>query len=453
LTAGNRVIRRQEGLIAYQTMVSWFESLGCHPENTDSQDDAKALPRTRLTTPRVTPSQSMDALPDTVRKGTATPANAAERKALAATVRLKVEDSLGVSYATGTVIHRVENESLVLTCGHVFRDSQGHGKITAELGFLDGSALQVPGKLVQYDADDRDIGLVAIQTRDIEPIQVAPQTFPVARGDQIFSIGCDHGESPTIRRSRIKNQARYNGVDKYDIFGRPVVGRSGGGLFTPGGQLIGVCNAAVVDVDEGVYTTLDTIYWQIARANLSEFFDDSNRSAVADLEPITPRRKGAAIAAESTASAIDSPRSTNSVDLGVAIPASRLRNDGFHPTPAINTQTDIPEGENSLVNNGTSLNDQQSWQHSQNTEIGPDGELIVIYRSRSTGTSVQAWTIRNPSTQLLDRLQDAERAESEQRNGSLARLRREMPDLTNRQPGSSGNAKFWKNVARAQSPK
>ncbi len=210
---------------------------------------------------------------NTVHHGTSVAGSPAEHEALQATVRLRVEDPDGISYATGTVIHSHDGESLVLTCGHVFRDAGGKGEITAEYNFLAGATKQAPGELIYYDADARDIALVAIKPGEhIKPARIAPTHFPVQRGDQIFSIGCDHGQPPTIRQSRIKNQAKYNGVNKYDIFGRPVVGRSGGGLFTPGGQLIGVCNAAVVDSDEGVYVGLDTVYWQIAKVNLTHLF-------------------------------------------------------------------------------------------------------------------------------------------------------------------------------------
>ena len=52
---------------------------------------------------------------------------ALERKLLAATARLRVEDSSGVSWGTGTVIDCRQGEALILTCGHIFRDSEGKG--------------------------------------------------------------------------------------------------------------------------------------------------------------------------------------------------------------------------------------------------------------------------------------------------------------------------------------
>ena len=59
--------------------------------------------------------------------------NAAQQQALEATVRLRVVDATGVSHGTGTIIDVHGDEALVLTCGHIFRESQGRGEIFVEL--------------------------------------------------------------------------------------------------------------------------------------------------------------------------------------------------------------------------------------------------------------------------------------------------------------------------------
>jgi hypothetical protein len=190
-----------------------------------------------------------------------------------ATVRLRVEDNGGTGYATGTIIHRVENEALVLTCGHVFRDSNGQGKINVDLGFQSGEPVTVVGNLISFDARAHDIALVAIPCPlPVQPVPVAPEALVLQTGDQAFSVGCDQGAAPTIRTTTLKAVTRYSGVAKYDIVGRPADGRSGGGLFTSAGQLIGVCNAAAVEIDEGIYTGLESVYWQFASSNLTHLF-------------------------------------------------------------------------------------------------------------------------------------------------------------------------------------
>ena len=50
-------------------------------------------------------------------------------------------------------------EALVLTCGHVFRDSQGKGRVTVDL-FGPGAPKNVVGQVIGYDLK-RDVGLVS----------------------------------------------------------------------------------------------------------------------------------------------------------------------------------------------------------------------------------------------------------------------------------------------------
>ena len=59
-------------------------------------------------------------------------ADAVER-ARAATVRLRVHDGHGYGAGTGTIIDTHGEEALVLTCGHLFRETDGKGKIEVDL--------------------------------------------------------------------------------------------------------------------------------------------------------------------------------------------------------------------------------------------------------------------------------------------------------------------------------
>ena len=56
-----------------------------------------------------------------------------------------MEDANGHSYGTGTIIDARGGEALVLTCGHIFRDSDGKGPITIDLVGLE-TPRQVAGK-------------------------------------------------------------------------------------------------------------------------------------------------------------------------------------------------------------------------------------------------------------------------------------------------------------------
>lgn len=195
---------------------------------------------------------------------------------VSSSVRLKVEDASGRSYGTGTIIDTRSGEALVITCGHLFRDSQGKGPITVEL-FEQTPAgarviAEVPGQVIDYNLD-RDLGLVSI--RPNVPVRIAPiapsQTI-LERGDRLVSVGCDHGENPTALATRVTNVDRYQGPPNVEASGAPVEGRSGGGLFNSAGQLVGVCFAADYEGNEGLYTALESIHGELDRLNLSDVY-------------------------------------------------------------------------------------------------------------------------------------------------------------------------------------
>ncbi len=316
---GSRVLNRHSGPLSYANLRQMVEvSKGrSAPPPPGMTRAAAAANQTKA--PTTTASQQSQLTP--------------EQLAMQATVRLRVEDAQGTSFATGTVIHKIENEALVLTCGHVFRDSQGQGVIRADLGFGTRQTKTVTGQLVHYDADHHDIALVAVPCDlPIQPVPVAPEGLVMETSDQVFSLGCDHGESPTVRSSALKAVSRYSGVKKYDIVGRPVDGRSGGGLFTLGGQLIGVCNAAAVEVDEGIYTGLDSIYWQLAKTRLTHLFNKRPEApaaqAIAQRDEPRPRtdpnpRQSRPLARQLTEPAIaDRPLTGNRMSPAAVTPVS-----------------------------------------------------------------------------------------------------------------------------------
>ena len=173
LVADGKVVGRRCGFVDAATLRDWFRRIKTpnqlaetrEPADVGNRAIAKTISNSRLNTdPRN--------LPATRTRGTRTPANEVEKLAMQATVRFKVDDPQGSSYATGTVIHYHSGEALVLTCGHVFRESKGKGTISAEYGFADGRISRTDGELLFYDSEERDIGLLAISTdREIQPRQ------------------------------------------------------------------------------------------------------------------------------------------------------------------------------------------------------------------------------------------------------------------------------------------
>ncbi len=187
---------------------------------------------------------------------------------IAACARLRVTDSKGNSIGSGTIIDARQGEALVLTCGHIFRDSDGKGEITVDL-FGPGAPQKIPARLVSCDLE-RDVALVSFATKySIRPAQVAPETSKVHPGDRIITIGCSHGEDPTIQESRVNSLDRFKGPPNIQVAGQPVQGRSGGGLFNAAGQVIGVCNAADPTDNEGLFAALASVYKELDRSGLT----------------------------------------------------------------------------------------------------------------------------------------------------------------------------------------
>jgi hypothetical protein len=187
---------------------------------------------------------------------------------IAVTVRIRIEDPEGHSSGSGTIIDARRGEALILSCSHVLRDSQGKGRITVDL-FGPVPAKGIPGRLVSYN-EDRDLGLVAIRTPGpVVCAQVAPEDFQVRKGDRVYTVGCSHGDQPTIRRSRVTCVNRYLGPPNLQVAGLPVQGRSGGGLFSTEGFVIGVCNAADSEEEEGLFSALKAIHAELDESELS----------------------------------------------------------------------------------------------------------------------------------------------------------------------------------------
>ncbi|NQU25904.1 MAG: trypsin-like peptidase domain-containing protein [Candidatus Nealsonbacteria bacterium] len=187
---------------------------------------------------------------------------------ISATVRLRIEDPRGHSFGSGTIIDTRGGQALVLTCGHIFRDLQGNGKIEIDL-FGPDSSERVPGRLISYD-EKADVGLVAFDTPGpVKTARVAPPKYRIAPGDSVVSVGCNNGDRPSTRHTRITALDRCLGPPNLQIAGRSVEGRSGGGLFSADGMVIGVCNAAYQNEDESLYAAVGAVHAELDKVGLS----------------------------------------------------------------------------------------------------------------------------------------------------------------------------------------
>ncbi len=220
--------------------------------------------------------------------------NSVSEQLMAASVRLRIDDGDGHSVGSGTIIDARQGEALVLTCGHLFRDSKGKGPITIDL-FWPRKIEDIPGQLIAYDLD-LDLGLISFRPPvDVVVARVAPAGYVAQPGDQVTSIGCNHGADPTAIRSQVLSINKFLGPANLQVAGQPVQGRSGGGLFSDDGFVIGVCNAADPADNQGLYAALPSVHRQLDGAFLSDIYrgvqaSSKDQLAAARIQPAVPSR-------------------------------------------------------------------------------------------------------------------------------------------------------------------
>ena len=213
---------------------------------------------------------------------------------LAASVRLRIDDGDGHSYGTGTIIDSRDGEALILTCGHVFRDSKGKGAIEVDL-YGPTPVQRAAGRLLSYDLE-RDIALLTIHTPGpVAVARVAPSDYRIGQGDRVASVGCNNGGLPSVVHSRIASVNKFVGPPNFQVTGQPVQGRSGGGLFSEDGCVVGICNAADPSDKEGLFAALPTIHAELDRLNLAFVYkrpaaDSLLASAKTPDAPTMPKR-------------------------------------------------------------------------------------------------------------------------------------------------------------------
>jgi S1-C subfamily serine protease len=281
MLVNGREIERQVGATSSESLQQMFERAkdevrrnnGVHPQSPDQTPTIEgpqsrgpsSFPQPSLRDQPGAPSAEPPAVrggpePAPVASGPLSPMHAS---LLSSSVRLSVEDPQGKSFGTGTIIDTRSGEALVITCGHLFRETQGKAPVKAELYEVVGNTVRVvgqaTGQVISYDLK-RDIALVSIRPdRPVSVANVAPLKCPIERSDRVVSVGCSNGNDPTAMESRITRLDRYQGPPNIEVSGAPAIGRSGGGLFNMKGELIGICNNADPEGNEGLYAGLAVI--------------------------------------------------------------------------------------------------------------------------------------------------------------------------------------------------
>ena len=223
---------------------------------------------------------------------------------MASSVKLRVDGNNGYDWGTGTIIDTRKGpegqEALILTCGHIFRESKGQGNIEVHL-FGENSVIRVLGTCLYYDLEI-DLAFVVIAPPcPVRAVPIAPASYRIQPSQQAWSVGCDHGANPTVRQHQVLSIDRIGTQEKnsvpfhyVQVSGAPVGGRSGGGLFCSEGYLIGVCNTADPVVNDGHFVPPHIIRYVLDKMDLSHVHQQPSLGevqaplALAALTPLAP---------------------------------------------------------------------------------------------------------------------------------------------------------------------
>jgi S1-C subfamily serine protease len=162
----------------------------------------------------------------------------------------------GTSQGSGTIIASVDGEALVLTAAHVVRES---GPISVELHRYNFGLERTPAppgawpQAVGADlaAIDPAADLAVLRIEGVPPLPYVAHIAPARREPTVdsivTSIGIDLGRHLSSWSTRLVEALWFELNDNREerlffITARPPEhGRSGGGLFLPDGELVGVC--------------------------------------------------------------------------------------------------------------------------------------------------------------------------------------------------------------------
>ncbi len=342
-----------------------------------------------------------------------------DAKLIAASVRLRIEDADGNSCGSGTIIDARSGEALILTCGHIFRDSQGKGKIDVDL-FGPYAGQRVAGRLISYDLT-RDVGMIAIRVPGpIAAVRLAPPGYKVQKGERVASVGCDNGRDPAVRQSYVASLNRYAGPPNLQVAGQPTEGRSGGGLFSAEGMLIGVCNARDPQDQEGFYAALETICSQLDQANLSFAYQ-------------SPQGYESSVAATPMSSAINSPQ------MAQQIPQTMSPNSRPNILPVSMGQSMTAPGTPATVLNPS----EQAAMDEIRRRLKEGAEVVCVIRSRSNPQSKsEVIMLDKASPEFIEQLA-AETQSQEGRQPTSLEIPgpRPQPSL---EWSANGNSKNWR---------
>ncbi len=209
-------------------------------------------------------------------------------------VRIKVSDGGLVGFGSGTIIHSTSEESIILSCAHIFKvrgpvaspkqfkspvsvdlfDGKITGSQPARVHFANES---FKAEVIDYDFG-KDVSLIRIRPgRKLPASRVVPVDWAPQKGLAMIAVGCPEGQDATAWDTEIvtpklglDNGAGYEGMGCRTA---PKQGRSGGGLYTPDFFLAGVCDFAEPKGNVGLYATPKSIHGILDRNQMMALYE------------------------------------------------------------------------------------------------------------------------------------------------------------------------------------
>lgn len=206
----------------------------------------------------------------------------------ATNARIRVRMGDKVNLGSGTIIESNPGQTLIMTCGHIFRGITEDAKIEVDIAPWDKPRTTI-GTLIRHDLD-ADVGLIAIRSDQTLPVSpVARRSSAPRVGEPMVCIGCSGGAVPTSEQVRVTAIDKYEGAATIECTGLPVQGRSGGGLFDSQGRLVGACIHADPAAQRGIYAGLQAIHDLLTQAGFAHLHTDRETQVAQADPPAAPK--------------------------------------------------------------------------------------------------------------------------------------------------------------------
>ncbi len=213
------------------------------------------------------------------------------------TVRIKIDNPYSrpasVEFGSGTVIYSSPEETIILTCAHIFRVGKGSAQprpdkfnLPIEVQLFDGilhgteparvhyKGESYRGQAIDYDFVG-DVGLIRIRPgKRLKVSPVVPADWVPREKTRMTTVGSSAGRDATawttwITKTRVSGLVEYPNYEATECAYAPIPGRSGGGLYTIDGMVAGVCDFAEPTGGHGLYASPRTIHKLLDRNKLT----------------------------------------------------------------------------------------------------------------------------------------------------------------------------------------